>query len=77
VQFHPEVDLATFQLWIDDNDPLLGQSDIDASSLLHRVALLQDDLFEVWHPFATRFAVLATGAMALPAPGRGLPLLGS
>jgi GMP synthase-like glutamine amidotransferase len=76
VQFHPEVDLPTLQLWLDENDPLLAQVGIDASLLMHRAALLQDDLFEVWHPFATRFAALALGSVP-PSVGRRLPLLGS
>jgi hypothetical protein len=43
---------------------------------------LTDDLFEVWQPFATRFAALARGELAVeaqtpePKPGRQLPLLG-
>lgn len=77
VQFHPEVDLPTFQQWIDTGGPLLDRLDIDPAQLLYRAALHQDDLFEVWHPFATRFAALATGELARPNPGRGLPVLGS
>jgi hypothetical protein len=41
------------------------------------VAELTDDLFEVWQPFATRFAALARGELdEPPTPGRSLPLLG-
>ena len=38
-----------------------------------------DDLFEVWHPFAHRFAAVARGELAPAVPGqarRELPLLG-
>jgi len=80
VQFHPEADLPTLGAWVAANKPLLARVDIDGELLLHRAALLQDDLFEVWHPFAVRFAALATGALSRPeppAPGRRLPLLGS
>lgn len=77
VQFHPEADLPTLERWVADSGPLLEAQGTDASRLLHRAALLQDDLFEVWHPFAIRFAALALGSPAAPAPGRRLPLLGS
>jgi GMP synthase-like glutamine amidotransferase len=79
VQFHPEVDLPTLAGWVAENDPLLERAGIDGSLLLHRTESLQDDLFEVWHPFAIRFAGVATGAVALPSSGepvRRLPLLG-
>lgn len=77
VQFHPEADLPTFQRWIDDNLALLDRLNLDPAQLAYRVALHQDDLFEAWHPFAIRFAALATGELAVPNPGRGLPVLGS
>ena len=77
VQFHPEVDLPTLAAWTSANDPLLEQAGLDGELLLHRAAQLQDDLFEVWHPFAVRFAALASGSPAAASPGRHLPLLGS
>jgi GMP synthase-like glutamine amidotransferase len=70
VQFHPEVSLETFASWAAD-DP-----DLADDALVARVAALQDDLFEVWHPFATRFASLALGGIAPPPPATGLRLLG-
>jgi GMP synthase-like glutamine amidotransferase len=80
VQFHPEVDLPTLTEWTAADDPLIEQAGIDPPTLLHQATLLQDDLFEVWHPFAIRFAALALGTLAPPPsaqPGRRLPLLGS
>ncbi len=81
VQFHPEVDLATLAGWVGTSGPVLAGLGIDGELMLHRVAALQDDLFEVWHPFATRFAALARGELTAPSqdpvPGRRLPLLGS
>lgn len=73
VQFHPEVSPETFASWAADH-PGLVSDDVIAG-----VGALQDDLFEVWHPFATRFAALALGEIApaaAPAVGRRLPLYG-
>jgi GMP synthase-like glutamine amidotransferase len=80
VQFHPEVEPATFASWAADNASLLADLGIDADLMMRRVVELQDDLFEVWHPFAIRFAQVAAGELTAPpapAPGRGLPLLGT
>jgi hypothetical protein len=41
---------------------------------------VMEDIFEVWHPFATRFAAMARGELprsaGTPLAGRELPLLG-
>jgi GMP synthase-like glutamine amidotransferase len=79
VQFHIEVTAATYGSWIADNAALLSRLGRSGEALLAQVELLQDDLFEVWHPFATRFAALALGAQSppqTPLPGRRLPVLG-
>ena len=80
VQFHPENDLPTLTDWVNSNGPELDRLGIDGTELLARAAALQDDLFEVWHPFATRFAALAQGELAPvlenPVPGRNLPVVG-
>ncbi len=78
VQFHPEVDLPTLADWVGGNGPELERLGIDGADLLERAAALQDDLFEVWHPFATRFAALAQGERTplLDQPGRNLPVVG-
>jgi hypothetical protein len=79
VQFHPEVDLATFADWVATSGPVLAARGLDGEVMLHRAGLLQDDLFEVWHPFAIRFAALARGELSPPphepVVGRALPLL--
>ena len=80
VQFHPECNSRILAGWVSENLPLLGELGLPADELLVRADALQDDLFEVWHPFAIRFAALARGEVApapqTPAPGRRLPLLG-
>jgi GMP synthase-like glutamine amidotransferase len=80
VQFHLEVTAATYGTWVADEAGVLSGLGLDGAALLARVAALQDDLFEVWHPFATRFAALALGELS-PASrtsvvGRSLPLSG-
>lgn len=79
VQFHLEVEYPTFASWVEDSRAWLAELGRDGDDLLAQVAALQDDLFEVWHPFATRFAAVARGEIELPSaaqPGRRLPLLG-
>jgi GMP synthase-like glutamine amidotransferase len=79
VQFHPENDLRTLTSWVDSSGPLLAELGLSGVDILEHAAALEDDLFEVWHPFATRFAAVALGELA-PAPDtsgpRRLPLLG-
>ena len=80
VQFHPEVDLPTLAAWAAADDPLLERVNVDLDLMLDQAAQLEDDLFEVWHPFAIRFAAVATGTLTPPPsvqPARRLPLLGS
>jgi GMP synthase-like glutamine amidotransferase len=81
VQFHPECDTRILSAWVNENLPLLADLGLPGDELLARADALQDDLFEVWHPFAIRFAALARGEFAplpdAPEPGRRLPLLGN
>jgi GMP synthase-like glutamine amidotransferase len=79
VQFHLEVTHETFASWVAGNGPLLAELGLRGDELVARVGALQDDLFEVWHPFATRFAAVALHEISPPEPappGRRLPLLG-
>jgi GMP synthase-like glutamine amidotransferase len=79
VQFHPEVDTAMFADWASTSGELLADLGRSADDLVVEVDALMDDLFEVWHPFACRFAAVARGELAPATPGpprRDLPILG-
>jgi GMP synthase-like glutamine amidotransferase len=79
VQFHPEVDTAMFADWAATSGELLADLGRDADELVGEVDALMDDLFEVWHPFAHRFAAVARGELAPAEPfpaRRDLPIRG-
>ncbi len=80
VQFHPECDIATLAGWVADEETALADLGLSGEEIVASAEALQDDLFEVWHPFAIRFAGFARGELApppdAPVPGRRLPLLG-
>lgn len=80
VQFHIECDAAMIADWASTDPGLLADLDLSADGLVAQTAAAQDDLFEVWQPFAHRFAMVARGELApaepAPRPGRELPLLG-
>jgi GMP synthase-like glutamine amidotransferase len=79
LQFHIECDPAMLADWAATSGDVLAELGTTADEVVDQADALMDDLFEVWHPFATRFAALARGELA-PAvelePGRQLPLLG-
>lgn len=76
-QFHIECDTDQYAAWVDDNRGDLADRGIDADALTARVDGLMDDLFEVWQPFARRFADLALGRLEPSIETRpSLPLLG-
>jgi GMP synthase-like glutamine amidotransferase len=76
-QFHIECDTAQYAGWVEHNRADLAERGIDADELIERVDGLMDDLFEVWQPFARRFADLALGRLEPPVSARAtLPLLG-
>jgi GMP synthase-like glutamine amidotransferase len=82
VQFHPEADAAMVATWAQADALALAEQGLTAEHVVEATHDLADDLFEVWQPFATRFAALARGELEAsaqtpePAPGRQLPLLG-
>lgn len=80
LQFHIECDTAMLADWAGSNQDELASLGRTAADVVARADALKDDLFEVWHPFATRFAAVARGELKPPVtdpvPGRRLPLLG-
>ena len=81
LQFHPECETATLASWVAQDGPLLAELGMSGEDIVASAQALQDDLFEVWHPFAIRFAAFARGELApppeAPIPGRQLPLRGA
>ena len=80
LQFHIECDPAMIADWTKGNEALLAELGTSPEAVVRGVEAVMDDAFEVWHPFATRFAALARGELArsgpVPGAGRELPLLG-
>lgn len=66
LQFHVECDTDMVAGWAAMNGPLLADLGTTAEDVVAGVDSVMDDMFEVWHPFATRFAALARGDLALP-----------
>jgi GMP synthase-like glutamine amidotransferase len=82
VQFHIECDTAMVADWASGDSAVLRAVGVSGDEVVGSVAALQDDVFEVWHPFAYRFAAIARGELAVvqtdrdrPRTGRELPLL--
>ena len=76
-QFHIECDTEQYAGWVENSRAELSERGIDTDELIERVDGLMDDLFEVWQPFARRFADLALGRLEPPVSARAtLPLLG-
>ncbi len=75
LQFHIECDEEMFASWAAGNGEVLADLGTDAETVLAGCAAVQDDLVEVWQPFAARFAAVARGELEV-VPARTLPLLG-
>ena len=77
LQFHIECDVEMFADWAMDGVDTLAELGIDPVELLERVDAAQDDVAEIWRPFAERFAAVALGRVPRGEGGlRSLPLLG-
>nr|WP_246002595.1 type 1 glutamine amidotransferase [Allorhizocola rhizosphaerae] len=66
-QFHIETDVEMFAGWVAKFD--------NADALIAGVELAQDDVREVWQPFAHRFAELAQGRLEPPPGSNSLPVI--
>lgn len=69
LQFHIEPDPPTVAGWIARNRGLLRRLELDPARLRAATEAVQDDLAEVWQPFAARFAALVRGELVAPRPG--------
>jgi GMP synthase-like glutamine amidotransferase len=76
-QFHIECDTEMFAGWVANNADWLREQGRDPERLVESVDAIMDDLFEVWQPFARRFADLALGRLVDTARPSALPLLGN
>jgi GMP synthase-like glutamine amidotransferase len=73
LQFHPECDTAMIAAWAAADAAPLSSLGLAADDVVARADAVMDDLFEVWHPVATRFAEVAAGRRSTGI--RQLPLL--
>jgi GMP synthase-like glutamine amidotransferase len=79
VQFHIECDDAMIAGWVASDGTTLDDLGYDPEVVIDACNLIMLDLEEAWQPFAERFAAVARGELAPPAPESGLrqlPLLG-
>ncbi|HET7901284.1 MAG TPA: type 1 glutamine amidotransferase [Candidatus Nanopelagicales bacterium] len=56
VQFHPEIDTAIMQEWIDEDRELVHERGFDCDTVVDDFAARMDELRTVWRPFAHAFA---------------------
>jgi GMP synthase-like glutamine amidotransferase len=75
LQFHIECDGAMFADWAAGNEDVLADLGTDPADVVADCVAVQDDMAEVWQPFAARFAAVARGELDVTPP-RTLPLLG-
>jgi GMP synthase-like glutamine amidotransferase len=71
VQFHIETTPAIVRAWAERDQVGVAATPFDAATLAGGVAAVDDDLAEVWAPFARRFAELVQGRR----PAAGLTLV--
>lgn len=76
LQFHIECDTEMFAAWAMDGVATLADLGLDSIELLTAVDAAMDEVEEVWRPFASRFAAVALGTLAIrEGEPRSLPLL--
>jgi GMP synthase-like glutamine amidotransferase len=63
LQFHIETTPDMVRRWAENDAEALAAYEVDVEALLAGVAERQDDLAEVWRPFATRFAGLVSATV--------------
>jgi hypothetical protein len=68
IQFHIETTPEIVRRWADSDAGVLSDWDLDA--VIAGVDAIDDDLVEVWQPFAADFARVVAEPAAVPAPRR-------
>ena len=56
LQFHPEIDAAIMQDWIDDDRELVHERGFDCDALVEDFRAREDQVTTAWRPFAHAFA---------------------
>ena len=56
VQFHPEIDAAIMQDWVDDDRELVHERGFDCDALLDDFRARESQVVAAWRPFAHAFA---------------------
>jgi GMP synthase (glutamine-hydrolysing) len=74
IQFHIETTADIVRAWAAEDSGELADYDLDA--IVDRAVRIDDDLAEVWAPFAASFADIVREPAAVPAP-RGVPSAGA
>jgi GMP synthase-like glutamine amidotransferase len=74
-QFHIECDVEMFAGWVEQHREWMTEQGWQPDGLIAGVEATQDDVAEVWQPFARRFADLALGRVPETDVRRDLPLL--
>lgn len=74
IQFHIETTIDIVRSWAEEDSGELADWDLDA--VVARAAAIDDDLAEVWAPFAAVFADIVRDPGAVPAP-HGAPVSGA
>jgi GMP synthase-like glutamine amidotransferase len=64
LQFHPEIDAAIMQDWIDDDREAVHARGFDCDAILEDFRAREDELVRVWRPFAHAFADVVRAAAA-------------
>jgi GMP synthase-like glutamine amidotransferase len=76
-QFHIECDTAMVATWVGGNLDLLAELGYQPEAVVAASDAVMGDLADVWQPFATRFAAIARGELAITDRPLQLPIVGN
>jgi GMP synthase-like glutamine amidotransferase len=74
-QFHLETDVDMMAGWVESSRSWLEENGFQPDGIIAGAEAVQEDMREVWQPFAHRFAQLALGTLPEATYRAGLPLL--